>query len=143
MADHWTPDRTDPGYLRHCVRPDCAATYNALDVMEGCAGAGAGWRMFSRVILGQICPDHAGPVISGEHLARWGRWPEEDIVRSIVCACSWEWAPSRYPAVHHEYQDQWVAHLASLDAPVIDMGYLSLPAGLQEAIEAGDVDRHG
>ena len=113
--DAWTPDRDDPGYLRHCVRPDCTATYNALDVMDGVAGSGAGWRMFSRVILGQICPAHAGPVISGEHLPQWGRTPGDDVVRSITCACGWEWAPASYPAVHHEYQDQWVTHLIGLD----------------------------
>jgi hypothetical protein len=116
MADDmWTADRTDPGYLRHCVRPDCTATYNVLDVMEGRARA-TGWRMFRTVILGQICPDHAGPVISGEHLPHWGRWPEDDAVKSIVCACGWDWVPPHYPAVQHEYQDAWVAHLASLDA---------------------------
>jgi hypothetical protein len=34
-------------------------------------------------------------------------------------------------------------HRVAEQAPVIDLGYLSLPAGLQEAIETGDADRHG
>jgi hypothetical protein len=107
-------DRADPGYLRHCVRPDCKAAFNALDVMEGRASA-AGWRQF-RVLIGYICPEHAGPVTDGTHQPSWGRDPADDVVKSIICSCGWEWSP--YPramvAVQHEYQDQWVAHLMSL-----------------------------
>lgn len=103
-------DRTHPGYLRHCVRPDCKAKFNILDAMDG-HDAEAGWLIFRSVILGYICPAHAGPVADGSHLPKWGRNPDDDVVRSINCACGWSWSPPRMVAVQHEYQDQWLAHL--------------------------------
>lgn len=97
-------DRTDPGYQRHCVRPDCKAAFNALDAEDGLVSL-AGWRQF-RVLIGYICPEHSGPVIDGSHLPSWGHDPADDVVKSIVCSCGWSWSP---------VQDQWVAHLMALD----------------------------
>jgi hypothetical protein len=112
----YVPDRDHPGYLRRCIRPDCTATYNVLDVMEGRARAD-GWRMITRVLSGQVCPAHAGPLIDGSHLPRWGRDPDDDVVKSIICPCGWAWSPHPCAAVtvQHEYQDRWVEHLISLD----------------------------
>ena len=112
-------DRTDPGYQRHCARPDCAAAFNILDVMDGRAKA-TGWRLLRSVVQGYICPDHAAPVINGSHRPSWGRDPDDDVVRSIICACGWTWSPwsdiGVMVAVQHQYQDAWLAHLIALEA---------------------------
>jgi hypothetical protein len=107
-------DRSAPGYQRHCIRQDCPAAFNILDIMEGHASA-VGWRQFRSVILGYICPAHAGPVTDGSHQPSWGRSPDDDVVRSVTCTCGWDWVPPTMVTVQHEYQDQWVAHLVAIN----------------------------
>lgn len=122
MADLALPviDRADPGYQRHCIRPDCTAAFNVLDVMDGRASA-AGWRLFRAVINGYICPRHAGPVIDGGHLPSWIRVPGFRYSSvGIACSCGWEWRPRNPPVSQGEHQAEWVAHLASLDPEVSD-----------------------
>lgn len=116
MSDLALPeiDRADPGYQRHCIRPDCPAAFNILDVMDGLASA-AGWRQFRSVISGYICPAHAGPVIDESHLPSWIRAAGQRSTVGIACSCNWEWRPRNPPATHGEHQAEWVAHLISLD----------------------------
>lgn len=102
-------DRTHPGYQRPCIRPDCPAAYNAADVANGVPGSADGWRMFGAVVMGQVCPDHAGPVVSGAHLPSWQQRADES-VSGIRCSCGWRWLPGRL-ATQGEHQSEWVAHL--------------------------------
>jgi hypothetical protein len=80
------PDRLDPGYQRHCIRPDCTAAFNILDVMNGKASV-PGWRQFSGTAIGlaYICPAHAGPCVDGGHLPGWVSDGDGGPVTGIRC----------------------------------------------------------
>lgn len=124
MPEPGWPDRLDPGYQRHCLRPDCTAAFNMLDVMNGDASA-AGWRDFTRVILGYACPAHAGPVVDGGHLPAWTRDGDAGPATGIRCGCGWHWEPPALPVMLAVYQAAWVAHLIALDPPgMVGRSYL-------------------
>lgn len=59
--------------------------------------------------------------------------------RPCSCCAATGWHESECGGRHHCTACDGTGGIGA----VIDMGYLSLPAGLQAAIEAGDVDRHG
>lgn len=107
-------DFTDPGYLRHCMRPDCDASFNIGEVYSGIAQA-PGWRQVVQVADGYLCPRHAPAVASLAHLPHWVP-AGPDTTPAIECACRWSWAPQAdAPAVQGDYRDQWLAHLVQID----------------------------
>lgn len=111
-------DLTDPGYLRHCMRPDCTESFNIAEQAIGAvgiSGPGAeGWhliRMFSGVYL---CPRHSRRVANGDHMPSWIWDCNHDQVLGTGCACEWSWRPGR-PATNGEHQQRWAAHLTRVD----------------------------
>jgi hypothetical protein len=98
------PDLDHPGYLRHCVFPDCKAEYHAI------RGAADGRRWYmgnSGPVHGKyICPDHIAIVRA--HQPGWLRVDEPLI--AMRCACGWEWTPEeRSPA--GVYLETWKFHV--------------------------------
>ena len=63
-------DFSDPGYLRHCARPDCTGRFNIGEAYSGLISL-PGWVQLTRVVHGYLCPAHAHAVTSGAHLPRW------------------------------------------------------------------------
>lgn len=101
------PGRLDPGYQRHCIRPDCDRAFNIYDVMNGDEAAAPGWRQLTRVVCGYLCPEHAAPCADGSHVPRW--LASEDIA-VIGCTCG-GFSYSRDGDTAGMYQAQWIAHL--------------------------------
>jgi hypothetical protein len=106
-------DLSDPGYLRHCLRPDCKASFNIGAVYSGLADA-RGWRLV-KPVNGYLCPSHAGPCISGEHMPDW-LVPDmpDGSATGILCSCLWQWKPQpgeRATAGRHF--GEWAAHLVA------------------------------
>lgn len=114
MAEMRSPemDRSDPGYQRRCILPDCPASFSILDVMDGTPDAPQGWHLTPRMFTGHLCPAHAP--VAKEHIPAWVR--VEGHVTGCSCQCEgWMWLPG-VPVPLGEYQDRWAAHLADMAA---------------------------
>jgi hypothetical protein len=114
-------DRDHPGYQRHCLRPDCTAAFNAVDVELGHASA-EGWRMLTSVVAGYLCPGHARPVVDGGHVPVWLQAAANGPIDGIGCRCTWQ--RRGHLPTQGDYQDQWVAHLMSLDQLAREREYM-------------------
>jgi len=109
-------DLSDPGYLRHCLRPDCTESFNIVYQMTSEYGGSPveGWhmvRMFSGLYL---CPRHSLRVATGDHVPSWIWDASHDQVLGVRCACEWEWRPGR-PATNGEHREQWAGQLVRVD----------------------------
>jgi hypothetical protein len=110
-AEPW-PDLNDPGYLRHCLRPDCTASFNMACQM-GDGPYVHGWHDVRMFAGGYLCPRHSVPVADGSHKPRWLRDGGEKVI-GTGCACEWQWKPGP-PLTNGECRDQWAAHLVQVD----------------------------
>jgi hypothetical protein len=103
-----------PGELRHCLRTDCQASFNIVAVYRGEARADR-WRLVRATGAGYLCPSHAGPCISGEHLPDWLDRDAPAGMTGIRCACGWLWKPD-VPSNAGRHHGQWTAHLIDATA---------------------------
>jgi len=110
------PDYSDPGYFRHCLRPDCTASFNIAEQMTSGPYV-HGWHLVKMFAHGYICPQHSGPIADGNHVPGW-IWrdaPDEHRVAGVKCTCGqWSWEPGQ-PVTNGECQEQWTAHLIQID----------------------------
>jgi len=106
-------DLTDPGYIRHCLRPDCTAWFNIAYQMTGGPYV-EGWHMVRMFSLDYLCPQHSRRVANGDHAPGWIWDGGHGQVLGVRCACEWAWEPGR-SATNGEHREQWAGHLIQID----------------------------
>jgi hypothetical protein len=109
-----TEDFTDPGYLRHCMLPDCGESFNIGELYSGLTKA-PGWCQLNRVASGYLCPAHAPLATDAGHLPHWLNPRAEPGMCGIGCACGWKWQPA-VPTNAGGHHERWRTHLAALAA---------------------------
>lgn len=105
-------DLSDPGYLRHCLRPDCTASFNIAEQL-GNGPYVRGWHLVQMFAHPYLCQRHSGPVVSGAHKPAWLRDDDGKVI-GVGCACGFSWIPAA-PTTNGEYRGQWAAHLMRVD----------------------------